>query len=437
MEFRAASSKRGSESKFSLPYIHRVESYIHSKSKAKRLPILQLSNKFTKASAFPLPINHSSRRFQSVGKIQKFIPRRILVYNNEYNSTPDKSNCFLHKFTNSEISTRLSRHIELDIFYEICQRNFQSSEKYKYLYTSNGKRIVDFNRIEDSDQYLVVRQEVWSDIQKSSLINLKNKRQKSSEIRTNRSKQNLLGDSFLTKLNESTDSKVKGSTLKFLKKTNKEKLMLDLKLKLGEAAVLVDSKLPKLNDLGIKFLSKKYNFKESTLQGLYARFKLLVMLSFSTKPNHDIQKGIEKSVFIESFVRASDSSKLILEKICAAIELNSNDCIDLNEYLQAMSILTNGNQGEQIDMFFSVYDTDGNGSLSFGEIKDLCRLQLYFAQSDGIIDYLAESFASLIFDMAGLKYDQEITAGKLKSVIEATPDKFIVEMFCSFNCLTN
>lgn len=102
-----------------------------------------------------------------------------------------------------------------------------------------------------------------------------------------------------------------------------------------------------------------------------------------------------------------------------------------------MSILTNGNQGEQIDMFFSVYDTDGNGSLSFGEIKDLCRLQLYFAQADGIIDYLAESFASLIFDMAGLKYDQEITAGKLKSVIEATPDKFIVEMFCSFNCLTN
>ena len=199
----------------------------------------------------------------------------------------------------------------------------------------------------------------------------------------------------------------------------------------------IDSEMPKLNDIGIQKLKSKYSLTEGELHRLYARYKILLLLSFSKDPLHDISKGINRDLFVESFVHANDGAKKLIEKICARIDSNSNQSIDLHEFLRAMTVLKHGTPKEQIDMFFEVYDANRNGTLSFDEIKELCKMQLFFANSDGILDYLAENFATLIFDMAKLDYDKQISADQLKGILETTQDKFIVEMFCSFNCLSD
>ncbi|OMJ87074.1 hypothetical protein SteCoe_11319 [Stentor coeruleus] len=100
-----------------------------------------------------------------------------------------------------------------------------------------------------------------------------------------------------------------------------------------------------------------------------------------------------------------------------------------------MNVIWHGTFESQLDLFFSVYDLDGNGSLSFKEIQELCKMQLQMDKADQIIDELSYSFATLIFDLTKTDYNGEIPAQKIKDVIKVQEDKSLIEMFCSFNCL--
>ena len=102
-----------------------------------------------------------------------------------------------------------------------------------------------------------------------------------------------------------------------------------------------------------------------------------------------------------------------------------------------MDIMFNGTYEQQIDLFFKVYDTDNNGSLSFQEIKNLCKLQLQNSDADKVIDELSQSFAGLIFDITETSYDKEIPSEKIKIVLGKQTDKSLIERFCSFSFMKN
>lgn len=101
-----------------------------------------------------------------------------------------------------------------------------------------------------------------------------------------------------------------------------------------------------------------------------------------------------------------------------------------------MSILSCGNFEKQIDMFFQVYDIDNNGELDYDEVRKLCKLQLHFASNDYIVEYLAETFAKLLFDMAGVEKEQSISIDQLKKTLAEHNERSLIEMFCSFNFFT-
>ena len=86
-------------------------------------------------------------------------------------------------------------------------------------------------------------------------------------------------------------------------------------------------------------------------------------------------------------------------------------------------------------MFFRVYDQDGSGSLSFNEIMELCKVQLQAEPSDKLIEELAQSFASLIFDVTSTPYDADIPSTKIKEIIQNNRDQSLIDMFCSFQFL--
>lgn len=412
---------------YSLPSISRQNHEFQQKIRRK-LPVAKCLYRLNASAVLDFMSVH--KKNQSAIRLPQNSTQRLLVYDKEYKSGSLENRCFLYKF--SKDSRMASRDAEFENFLETCQKQFHSIEKYCYVYSSSGLRIFNFSELQESDQYLVVCIEPVRNGKKRSRISLLKKKHISHDFSSARSKIHLKR-SFITRLDESIDNKSIVSLTSGPKKLHKELSLLNLKLKLGEAAVQIDTKLPKLTDLGIFSLITRYKLKESELHRLYARYKILVLLSFSQNPSHDIQKGISKEIFVNSFTRADENSKTFLRKIISAIDQDSNDCIDLHEFFTAMNILIHGSHNEQIDMFFSVYDTDKNGTLSFAEIKVLCKMQLFFAGSDEIMDYLAESFASLIFDMAGVGYTEEISAGRLKSLIESTEEKLIIEMFCSFN----
>jgi Ca2+-binding EF-hand superfamily protein len=127
----------------------------------------------------------------------------------------------------------------------------------------------------------------------------------------------------------------------------------------------------------------------------------------------------------------------VLGRVFDNIDQDSNGAITWEEYLAAMDVMFNGTYEQQIDLFFTVYDTDGNGNLSFEEIKNLCKLQLQNSDADNVIEELSHSFATLIFDITETPYDKEIPADKIKQVLTRQTDKSLIEMFCSFSFMKN
>jgi Ca2+-binding EF-hand superfamily protein len=346
--------------------------------------------------------------------------RKIMIF---YKSLqPDLSFAYYFPSTPKSHSSQQSEH---EAFLSACQAHF-NTDLPLCLHTDSGIQLSSITDLPSDCSYLIVGPKSRQFQRKT----LKPRKKKSLEA-SYKKILSLQPSYFLTKCNESVENMHPARNLPKLKLDHQQ-----LKLKLGEAAVKVDNQLPKLNSLGIPSLCAKYGLSEGELHTLYAKYKILVLLSFAKVPNHQVTHGINMDVFMGSFIRANENSKKLLIKVCSKIDTNGNHCIELDEYLRAMTVLKHGSHEDQIDMFFEVYDDNRNGKLSFEEIKELCKLQFYFAKNDdGIVDYLADSFASLVFDIAGLSYSDEISADNLKQIVRQTEERFVVDMFCSFNCL--
>ena len=163
---------------------------------------------------------------------------------------------------------------------------------------------------------------------------------------------------------------------------------------------------------------------------------MLLHLSIAKDPNHNIKTGISKEIFIESYYGTKELN-FVLSRIFDCIDQDHGGTISWDEYLAAMEIMFNGSYEQQIDLFFRVYDYDGNGSLSSEEVRNLCKLQLQNSDADNVIEELSTSFATLIFNLTETTYDKEISAEKIKGVLAKHTDKSLIEMFCSFSFMKN
>lgn len=121
--------------------------------------------------------------------------------------------------------------------------------------------------------------------------------------------------------------------------------------------------------------------------------------------DYKITQGVSEQAFVSFLTLGNEQGETLMKRLFNTIDKNNDGHITWREFLSAMKILNFGSAGQKIDLLFEIYDTDGNGGLSYEEIKELCGLQLNFSHEDAIMGYLSESFASLIFDLAHVKYD--------------------------------
>lgn len=369
---------------------------------------------------------------------------------------------FYYSVLNLDTNAR-SQHIkEMKEFYKYCKEFYKNATDFKFLYNYTGKSLrclheAEFNdkilMVSDNSQYIGIFSEnvveSSSHEPRSPLFKYYNFTYDSPDVSKginsqfifNAEKYNLNSmtptanshferakDSFLPSINGHREHKILNnsySKLGFLEK---------LKFRLGAVTSNIDKTFTSIRDQGLKQLKEKYKFKESELHKFYAKYKLLVLLSCGIDPSHKISSGINRKAFID-YYKTSKEIEFVLGRVFDKFDSDGGGTISWVEYLTAMSIMWKGSYDQQVDLFFEVYDLTGTGALSYAEIQQLCKLQLQVENSDQLIDDLADSFASLVFDITKTPYSEEISKETIKSVINLQNDKSLIEMFCSFHFL--
>lgn len=284
---------------------------------------------------------------------------------------------FTFRISSEDLINRLRQKKILDEFFEKCNQNIKSKNKLKFVFTTSGKVLKSLAQISyDTKVVLVSDTLVFIGIIENYRLNT---RQKSHEFKklvdspvyksslklknfndiVNIETENslsLVTDSieskFISRNHTSFSPRRKTTYLtdlpKEIHKTSKSPRKLDkslyisninnkpkakedraimlnrLKLKLGEAALLIDRKLPRLHQQGYKTLMKTYGFNEIRLHQLYAKYKMLVLFSVARNLYHDINSGIERSIFIDYMKNGSQEGGDIIGRVFDSIDVNNN-----------------------------------------------------------------------------------------------------------------
>jgi Ca2+-binding EF-hand superfamily protein len=92
---------------------------------------------------------------------------------------------------------------------------------------------------------------------------------------------------------------------------------------------------------------------------------------------------------------SSGNNIAILERVFLAIDTDKSGFIEWEEFLRAMSTVRCGTYEEKINLFFNLFDADGNGVLTFSEITAMCKLNLSadISELDDVVDDISSYFA--------------------------------------------
>lgn len=353
--------------------------------------------------------------------------KEVFVMDSSTESPNTSSKGFYYQINRSKMS-RYEKQENLKHFLLSCQHKFKKHQKFKFISSTSGKIFQFLQDIPFTEKILLVSHNLSSiPIPSPQSSFFQSQFSKLEEKFSN--KTSNFSSSQVTNLPPNTnpiDTPVKPAKYSFNQ----------LKVKLGQTAVKIDTELPKIFDLGMSNLRKKCKFCESDIHKLYAKYKTLLHLSIAKNPAHSIKDGISKEMFVESY-SGTPELNFVLARIFDCIDQDCNGAIVWDEYLAAMDVMFNGTYEQKIDLLFTVYDTDGNGNLDFEEIKNVCKLQLQNSDADNVIEELSHSFATLIFNVTETQYDKEIPAVKIKEGLTRQKDKSLIEMFCSFSFMNN
>ena len=357
---------------------------------------------------------------------------------------------FYYTFELSNNLERFKHTQEVAEFFQICQQQFKTHTPFKFLFSNAGKLLHCLHELSAESKIVIVghvnefqgiieqnKSEVIRPISRSPCYRT-HKSEKSSDLNIiDNIESQFKVQSCKYKSSKISCRKSLTKSIKFKDEHLHDSHILKLqrlKESLGCVSYKIDKTFTTLLNQGLQRLKNTYKFTEAQLHNLYGKYKLLVLLSCGLDPNHKISKGISRETFIEYYSKSKELT-FVLGRIFDKIDIDKGGTVSWEEYLQAMDIIWHGDHSSQLELFFSVYDLDNNGLLSFKEIQELCKLQLQIEKDDDLIEELSFSFASLIFDLTNTDYSDEIHPSKIQQIIKSQEDNSLIEMFCSFNCL--
>lgn len=377
--------------------------------------------------------------------------REIYIIKDGICTRQEIQNGFKFKFSNFGLVKRQTQPKELNLLLETCAYKWSPLKKFIALFTVDGKPLKSLSEIDPYAKVAVVGQDLNFIGFKSSEFSLKELLSiieetfilKDSEVFTKspRKKGVLYSD---TSIKEN-----KAILLKFRKKVpphkpikilqkpllqsyDKYKHIEKLKVKLGETSSMLNRSLHNLQHKRLRKLMKKFELSEGKLHKVYAQYKTLLLVSVGQNPAHDIKKGVNTSTLIQYLRKGEVKEDGIIETLVKTIDSGGKGYLNWEEFLKTMCIIHFGSLSQQIDMVFNMYDADLSGELSFDEIKTLCKKQLG-GKNDNISEYLSESFAKVVFEMAGQSVNYCLNADELKNILQNKEKQSIIQMLCNFN----
>jgi Ca2+-binding EF-hand superfamily protein len=360
----------------------------------------------------------------------------------------DFSRGFKYKLINFGGLKREAQYSELPLLFKTAAQKWKSRKKFISIFNVQGKLLKSIAELEPKSNVLVVgtsytfhgfgglfvtEKEILEAIgctfiQKDTQEFTTCPRKKGQLVLEPESKEK----SFLLKIRAKSNLAGKEKKTMKISRLDKYRYFNSIKEKLGETSVKLDKSLPKLHHSTLKKLMEKYELSESDLHKIYAQYKTLLIMSVAQHPSHDFKAGIRNSTLIECLRKGEAKEDGLMEKLIFNIDIDRKGFLTWEEFLKAMSVIQFGSLSMQIDMMFKMYDSDLSGTLSFQEIRELCQRQLQTSRDDSIAEYLAESFAGIIFSLACVPVTECLAAEELKRILSDKEQHSIIKMFCNF-----
>jgi len=107
------------------------------------------------------------------------------------------------------------------------------------------------------------------------------------------------------------------------------------------------------------------------------------------------------------------------------------------QYLNILNSVRAKTLQAKLDLFFKLMDSDGNGQLSYSEIKYLCfqtLKKLLESSDEAFIEDLAQTFTKFVFQAVGLPMEEEIQVEVLKDFMVNTNHSDEVDLLLMMCC---
>eukprot|EP00347_Sterkiella_histriomuscorum_P015139 403358172 len=201
------------------------------------------------------------------------------------------------------------------------------------------------------------------------------------------------------------------------------------------------SSTPQMMQIVIKIQSQRSGFKRSEIIQIFSKFKALCEMTLKEFKDQGKDLTQCKGVNFEKFKMSLPELKFETETFAKRVfdQCNGgshNEYLDWEHFLLAVRAIQARNIDQKIDLFFKIIDQDGNGSLSYDEVFEICSNSFSkFSpniEEDQYMRALTEFFTSVIFRAVGKQFDEEIPLWDIKSAIDKNlPDSEILCLFCN------
>ena len=232
---------------------------------------------------------------------------------------------FNYPIENPTNPNRLHHIIEMEEFFSYCKDYFKAAEEFKYIFSYNGKRLSCLHKLNSDEKIVIVGQSLeFQGIQEGNVEDVIRTITRSPCYRDNFSINSNKSPNLIERINSQFIftahklNKVGYSTFEYhiSKSVSPRKKVFTfnsklgsfekLKINLGDVSSKIDKTFPRIHEQGLKQLKKKYKFSEGELHRLYAKFKLLVLLSYGINPEHKISCGISRQSFIDYYGKSKE-----------------------------------------------------------------------------------------------------------------------------------
>ena len=187
-------------------------------------------------------------------------------------------------------------------------------------------------------------------------------------------------------------------------------------------------------------LSKHPKYSRRELITLFSLFKILVniWLNIHDKTNVD-QYGIDFDIFHNCLQDISQEEEILARKIFDEINTGISGMLNLEDFVDALTILNRRELKDQMEFFLNVFDSKNKGEFTFEEVETISKMSIKrliknYKNTPADIDIVKEIatfFAEYIYRICDCNIKKGLPITKLKNIIESNSKELeYLEVFC-------